>query len=124
MELTRGRNNPPMHQGDDQQHQQDESTLLCSQCAREITDVKVSKSISGSHEHTFFNPSGLLFELRCFSKAPGCFIQGEPSDSFSWFAGYSWQAAFCKTCHIQLGWCFLADTATHSFWALIRNKLI
>ena len=98
--------------------------LLCNHCTYPITTFDQARKVKGRHTHTFFNPHGTVFTLRCFLNAPGCFLQGAPSSEFSWFAGYTWQMAFCKSCHQQLGWCFLGEDRNNTFWALISNKLI
>ncbi len=97
--------------------------MLCTICSAHITTGKEAISVNGLHDHVFFNPSGIAFDVRCFQKAPGCLIQGNPTTDFSWFAGYSWQYAFCATCLSHLGWCFRSDDGD-SFFGLIATRLI
>jgi hypothetical protein len=99
----------------------DDQALLCSTCGAEVTHRERSITINGRHNHAFFNPAGIAFEIRCFSQAPGVASQGDPSLEFTWFPGYSWQVALCATCHSHLGWLF---TNGGSFYGLIANHLI
>jgi hypothetical protein len=91
-------------------------------CSTPITSPEEAISKNGLHEHVFFNPTGIAFELRCFQHAKGCSLQGEPTTTYTWFAGYSWQYALCSTCLTHLGWKFLSDS--DSFWGLIGNRLV
>ncbi len=111
-------------QGQAQKYQQKKfgKTLLCSTCSAVITEQRHAFSINGGHEHTFFNPAGIAFEVRCFLLAPGCLVQGKASTDFSWFDGYRWQYATCGNCLTHLGWFFIARK--HSFFSLICNKLL
>jgi hypothetical protein len=77
---------------------------------------------NGRHEHAFFNPAGIAFLVRCFSRAPGVTCRGTPDTTFSWFAGYAWQIASCGRCGIHVGWRFSKDDT--SFYALISKRLI
>ena len=77
--------------------------------------------VSGSHEHTFFNPAGIVFELGCFSAAPGCHRAGRATSDFTWFAGYVWRFALCRNCNSHLGWFF--EMGEHSFFGLILAHL-
>jgi hypothetical protein len=73
------------------------------------------------HEHAFFNPAGIAFQLRCFQKAPGAMPRGEPTTEFTWFPKFRWQIALCATCRIHLGWLF---TNGSSFFGLISTRLL
>jgi len=96
--------------------------LLCRVCSAPITKPKEAISKNGLHKHVFFNPTGITFELRCFQRAKGCSLQGEPTTAFTWFEGYSWQYAICSTCLTHLGWRFQSDD--DYFWGLIGNRLV
>ena len=104
--------------------EQEEIPLICSRCSSAITTSKQAISVNGQHEHAFFNPTGIAFEIRCFRQAPGCQIQGRPTMEFSWFDGYSWQFAACNGCLAQLGWFFISAEKKDSFFGLMTNKLI
>ncbi|MBB5347342.1 hypothetical protein JWG42_11400 [Desulfoprunum benzoelyticum] len=95
--------------------------VSCRVCAHRITGDTDRIAVNGSHTHTFFNPAGLLFELGCFRRAPGCLVSGEASDQFTWFAGYLWRPAFCAYCAAHLGWRF--EKEGHAFFSLILANL-
>lgn len=100
---------------------EDEHPILCASCSATITHNKQITTVNGSHEHAFFNPAGIAFEIRCFRNAPGVITVGVPSAEFTWFSGYRWQIGNCKTCSTHLGWYF---TGTGSaFFGLIKPKL-
>ncbi len=101
--------------------------LICSHCSATITSREEAVSVNGQHEHAFFNPAGIAFEVRCFMKADGCLIRGEPTTEFSWFDGRCWQYASCSNCLAHLGWLFSSSyesDTTSSFFGLIADKLI
>jgi hypothetical protein len=95
--------------------------LYCKVCGKCITAKAQAITVNSSFRHTFFNPAGIVFELGCYKKAPGCKISGMPSSEFSWFSGYLWRFALCGGCEAHLGWCF--ESGTSAFWGLILNKL-
>jgi hypothetical protein len=78
-------------------------------------------AVNGSHGHTFFNPAGIVYELGCFRKAPGCRIAGERSSEFSWFTGHVWRFALCRSCNAHLGWFF--EGSENAFYGLIFANL-
>jgi len=94
--------------------------ILCAVCRAVITHQRNSVPINGRHQHAFFNPSGIAFEIRCFYAAQGTTFHGAPSAEFTWFAGYRWRVALCATCHAHLGWLFTGDGP---FYGLIANQL-
>ncbi|NDV28505.1 cereblon family protein [Desulfovibrio sp. JC010] len=98
-----------------------EKKITCRECGAEITDNSFATKINDKHEHSFFNPHGYVFQIKCFSTAPGCTIAGKPSNEFSWFAGYTWQVAVCRSCMVHLGWRFQSDSS--SFYGLIKNNI-
>ena len=77
-------------------------------------------TVNGRHEHAFFNPAGIAFEIRCFHAAPGTALHGAASAEFTWFAGYRWRIALCATCHTHIGWLFTGDDL---FYGLIAHQL-
>ena len=102
--------------------EQDDPEILCRACGHSIThpDHRILKADSFSH--TFANPYGHVFEIGCFSKAPGCVTASPASDEFSWFKGYVWAVAVCSRCASQLGWRFSSGADT--FYGLILDQLI
>ena len=65
--------------------------LLCRHCRLLITTSRERLDKAGKHLHTFFNPAGVVYEIGCFRRAPGCLPFGPSSTEFAWFKGYSWQ---------------------------------
>jgi hypothetical protein len=95
--------------------------LFCRTCGYRITSDDQRISVNGSHTHTFFNPAGLVFELGCFGRAPGCLIGNQASTLFTWFAGFAWRPVSCARCAVHLGWRFEKDDAV--FFSLILASL-
>ena len=48
-----------------------ERAIRCRACGAPVTDRAAVGEVDGQHVHTFFNPSGVLFEIRCFDRADG-----------------------------------------------------
>lgn len=95
--------------------------ILCRACGSVVTGRNEKIAVSGSHAHTFFNPVGIVFELGCFRRAPGCRITGGATSEFTWFAGYVWRFALCSNCQAHLGWFFEGRDST--FFGLILASL-
>ena len=95
--------------------------LYCRACGLRITGEDQRIAVNGSHTHTFFNPAGHVFEVGCFSQAPGCLVSAESSLHFTWFAGYAWRPAFCSGCAVHLGWRF--ERGDGGFFSLILPSL-
>ena len=103
--------------------EEEEEKLYCAQCGHLITDGTWRISMAGDHEHTFFNPAGVIFEIYCFKEAPGVFARGRASGEFTWFTGYKWQVAQCTGCAVHMGWKFSGADQPRVFFGLIRSKL-
>jgi hypothetical protein len=99
-----------------------QKSLLCRKCRFPVTNRRHAATVNGSHLHTFFNPAGIIFEIRCFKRADGCAVHGEPTDEFTWFSGYAWRYALCANCLVHLGWIY--DSGEKSFFGLIAGRLI
>ncbi len=95
--------------------------IYCKVCGRTVTDRNQKIAVNDSHTHTFFNPAGIVFELGCFSKAPGCHRVGELTSQFTWFAGHVWCYALCLGCNNHLGWFF--EMGDRSFYGLILANI-
>jgi len=102
---------------------EEEEYIVCRQCRQAITRPAERISIQGSHQHTFANPHGIVFEIGCFKDVTGCGYAGAATDEFSWFAGYSWRICFCRMCLTHLGWIF-SSQAGDIFHALILDRII
>ena len=111
----------PIGKAEDQQEIRSVEAIYCKICGRPVTDSDKKISVRGSHTHTFFNPVGVVFELGCFSEAPGCNRVGEATSEFTWFAGFVWCYALCRGCKNHLGWFF--EMGDRSFYGLILANI-
>lgn len=95
--------------------------IVCRACGSVVTSRSEKISVGGAHCHTFFNPAGIVFELGCFRKAPGCRVTGGATAEFTWFAGFVWRFVLCSHCRAHLGWFFEGRDST--FFGLILTSL-
>jgi hypothetical protein len=103
---------------------EDESSwIICRQCRQRLTRASHGLSIDGSHQHTFANPSGIVFEIACYYPVSGITLVGSRSTEFAWFAGHTWQIGICSGCRTHLGWLFTASEA-RMFYALIEDRIV
>ncbi len=100
----------------------EEIWIACRNCHHRITRPSEQIAINGIHQHTFANPSGVVFEIGCYRSVQGCAMAGPPSSDFAWFAGYTWQIAICAACHNHLGWRFSGKSGG-AFFGLILDRL-
>ncbi|MBT8354065.1 MAG: hypothetical protein KJO60_06060 [Desulfofustis sp.] len=105
----------------DESEKEQQKGLLCRHCRLLITTSKERLDKAGKHLHTFFNPAGVVYEIGCFRRAPGCIPFGPSSKEFAWFKGYSWQIVYCRGCQQHLGWSFSGED---QFFGIIVNKLV
>ncbi|XP_036389547.1 protein cereblon-like isoform X2 [Megalops cyprinoides] len=108
----------------------DRCTLLCcKQCQdTEITTKKeiFSLSLYGPMA-AYVNPHGFVHETLTVYKASNLNLIGRPSTLHSWFPGYAWTIAQCRTCSSHMGWKFTAtkkDLSPQRFWGLTRSALL
>jgi hypothetical protein len=102
--------------------EKDDPMILCRSCSHGITH-QAFKILKENHfVHTFANPYGHVFEIGCFSNAPGCVKASFESEEFSWFKGYLWAVGTCAQCQNQLGWIFSSGQKT--FYGLILDRLV
>lgn len=94
--------------------------IVCAACAEPITHAREAISVEGKHAHTFVNPNGIQFHVRCFGVAQVLPV-GEPSSFFSWFSGCAWQVALCRACKRHVGWRF---EGAQSFCGLITERIL
>jgi hypothetical protein len=104
------------------EERQEEENLYCFVCGRIVTQPRHRISVDGAHRHTFTNPGGFRFEIGCFREAPGCEQAGEFTDFYSWFTGYAWRYAMCRTCRVHLGWVYQGEG--DSFFGLVLERLL
>lgn len=98
--------------------------LRCRACRFKITDKGARIEVGGKHGHTFFNPHGLVFDIGCFARAPGCGLIGSPTTEFAWFPGHAWRIAMCRGCGVHLGWSFSLASGSSFFFGLILDLLV
>ncbi|MFC1516862.1 cereblon family protein [Thermodesulfobacteriota bacterium] len=101
----------------------EEKFLLCRQCHQIITSPAERTVVQGSHQHTFANPHGIVYEIGCFRNVIGCGYAGPATDEFTWFSGFSWRVALCTLCLTHLGWRFVSPGG-EGFSGLILDRLI
>ena len=109
-------------QDDDEQEFSGQEKILCRQCLQLITTAAERIEIQGSHQHTFSNPAGLLFQIGCFRLVPGCVLVSPPEAEWSWFSGYCWQVVLCSSCATHMGWRYTGGS--DSFYGLILHRLL
>ncbi len=97
--------------------------ILCRQCHNVITSTAEIVAVNGSHEHTFANPEGILFQIGCFRPSPACGHIGEATEEWSWFKGFSWRVALCSGCLTHLGWLYVS-LGGDRFHGLILDRLL
>ena len=100
--------------------QQPSRSLVCHNCRHMITADNRRIEVAGFHLHTCTNPHGIVYQVECFSAAPGCREIGAAWREYSWFSGYRWQVAICGQCQEHMGWHFHGE---RSFYGLIRDRL-
>jgi len=101
----------------------DESAIRCRSCQQVVTSRYLALAVNGQHNHTMPNPLGIVFEISCFSEAPGCLGQGAVIVEHSWFPPHGWQIGLCRCCRAHLGWYYQAQGLA-AFWGLIRAHLL
>jgi len=101
--------------------EREDEKLYCFICGRIITSTSSRIAVEGAHEHTFTNPGGYRFRIGCFREAPGCEQAGEFIQAYSWFDGYAWRYATCRSCRMHLGWIY---RSRDSFFGLVVDRLL
>ena len=99
----------------------DKRRFLCAACGRFITTMSHRICRSGAHQHEFSNPFGMVFTIGCFAAAPGCTEIGAATYQHTWFPGFQWRIALCRSCRTHLGWEFQASDK--GFFGLILDRL-
>lgn len=108
-------------QEENKENNEDEKWLICTICGNQITKKNQKIVINSSHQHTFTNPHGIIYTIRCFSSAPGCLTIGSPTLEYTWFSGYSWQVAICSNCKSHNGWKYSRNSSI--FFGLITDMI-
>ena len=99
-----------------------EEVFLCRRCFQLVTTSGERINVNGAHNHSFANPHGIVFEIGCFRAVSGCSYSGDSSGEFTWFKGFHWKVAVCRSCISHLGWLFVSRD--QSFNGLILENLI
>ncbi|KAK6319238.1 protein cereblon [Coregonus clupeaformis] len=105
------------------------TSLCCKQCQdMEITTKNeiFSLSLYGPMA-AYVNPHGYVHETLTVYKASNLNLVGRPSTLHSWFPGYAWTIAQCRTCASHMGWKFTAtkkDLSPPRFWGLTRSAML
>ena len=95
--------------------------IVCRACGTPVTTAGLRRTAAGAHRHVFHNPHGIVFEVGCFSAAPGAVPEGPATTEFTWFPGHAWRVALCRGCAAHLGWRF--SGGGDAFWGLILPRL-
>lgn len=75
---------------------------------------------------TYCNSGGFIYETVTLFTAQGLKLSSVPSTAYTWFPGYAWTIANCKSCSLHMGWKFTAvvdNLQPRSFWGLTRKNL-
>ncbi len=99
----------------------DEDWLRCAACGHAIARQRSGIDVEGKHVHTFVNPMGHEYTIRCFAEAPGCQGAGDESTFWTWFKGFAWRVSICAACGAHVGWSFRRESG--SFWGLIVGQV-
>ena len=105
----------------EKQEKKENPWLFCAVCKNKITRTKEKIEVNSKHSHTFLNPHGVYYNIRCFKKASGCIPYGQPTEEYTWFPSYAWQIVVCSKCKIHNGWKY--DSGKSTFYGLIENRL-
>ncbi len=103
-------------------NRKEEKWYVCRQCKQQITQPGFYLNVQGRHEHTFANPSGIVFDIKCFSNARGYSFIGPSSAEFTWFSGHAWRIIICASCLAHLGWYFANDSGG-GFFGFIADRI-
>jgi hypothetical protein len=107
---------------DEKKDSTEEGAVFCTLCRNKITDIKETAIINSSHRHTFVNPDGIKYSIRCFKNAPGALPVTEPVKIYTWFPGYSWRVTQCSLCRTHNGWKY--SSGNDEFYGLIEEMII
>ena len=105
----------------DEKSPSESKKILCVNCGNIITDPEEHIK-SGAEDYSIFrNPAGIFFRIICFSGAAGCFVTGDYTAEATWFPGYLWSPALCRSCGTHLGWHYISTE--NSFFGLIADRI-
>lgn len=96
--------------------------ILCRNCHQYIAERDDEIRINDSDFHLFKNPAGIYFRVVCLKEARGCTVISDYTDEYTWFKGFRWAIALCRSCHSHLGWHYVSEDS--AFFGLIADRLI
>jgi hypothetical protein len=96
------------------------TAVVCARCRTELTTPDQRIEVEGAHAHTYTNPSGETFHLRCFGEVRNVAPFGARETFFTWFPGHSWRVVVCAECTTFLGWRFEGASVFHG---LISDRI-
>jgi len=99
----------------------------CSNCGGLVSSSDRLVAIGDQQRHQFVNPAGFECHFYTFASCPGAMATGTPTQEYSWFDGYGWQLAFCRTCGLHLGWRYAAadrQVRPAEFWGILITQLL
>jgi hypothetical protein len=106
----------------DMQEIQQAPKVRCAACQNILSDPSKGIAVSGSHQHSFTNPLGIVYDIAIYQEV-SCLLHGPASDEHTWFRGYTWQIALCPQCHDHIGWYF-HNLDANAFYGLILSKIV
>ncbi|KAG7190065.1 hypothetical protein KM043_006206 [Ampulex compressa] len=114
-------------------HLVEDKAFVCGRCDSFIgKQSHIFPMSKEGPQGTYCNPAGAIHDTVTLYHAEGLVLNRmRPSTESSWFPGYAWTIASCKTCNMHMGWKFTAvesDLRPVSFWGLasknLKNKVI
>lgn len=99
----------------------EEEWIRCAACGHALAPARARIEVERKHVHTFVNPAGFEYTIRCFADAPGCRGVREESTFWSWFRGFAWRMGACGGCGAHVGWSFRKEESV--FWGLVVDRI-
>ena len=80
-EKQRGEKSGSLVEADTAEKEPDrEEYILCRHCHQLITTPSERIEVQGSHQHTFANPQGIVYQIGCFRSVQGCGSAGPATE--------------------------------------------
>eukprot|EP00873_Tetraselmis_striata_P007089 jgi/Tetstr1/427353/TSEL_017520.t1 len=105
-------------------HIQSLTAIRCARCRNPVSNTRdvIDMSDNGPGG-AFVNAHGVVHGLQTVASVQRRSVEllGDPETEFSWFPGYAWTIAQCRSCNAHLGWRFTAtsfDLRPQCFWGL------
>lgn len=103
-----------------------ERAFQCAACGTVVTYSDRFQAVGGTTRHHFVNPAGLECDFHTFYSCPGAVWLGEPTLMHTWFSGYGWSMAFCRTCGGHVGWHYQSASGKdrpREFWGILVSSI-